>query len=75
MDPTLGIALGAVVVIAGIGGFFLLRRKRVVEEPTYHFNCPQCRRRLKYRAHQAGKKGGCPLCKHNFTFPLVPKET
>jgi hypothetical protein len=72
MSPTIWIALGVVVLVVAIGGFLLLRGKgRPKEEPVLHFNCPGCRRRLGYKARQAGHKGQCPKCRRPITFPVV----
>ncbi len=71
MDPVVGaLALGAVVAA---GAWLWLRRRghRPLEEPYYHFLCPGCRRRLRYRARQAGNQGQCSRCGKSFRFPAV----
>jgi hypothetical protein len=73
MTPTLIVVVVAVVVLAAIGAFLLFRSRPPKEEPIFHFNCPSCRRRLRYRAQQAGRQGACPQCKGVFTFPLAGK--
>jgi hypothetical protein len=64
-----------IVVILGVvgtSGIFLyrIRRNSKREEPVYHFNCPGCRRRLKFFARQAGHRGMCANCKTNLEFPV-----
>jgi hypothetical protein len=72
MSPTIWIAVAVGVLVLAVGGFLLLRgKRRPVEEPVLHFNCPGCRRRLGYRARQAGHKGQCPKCKRPITFPVA----
>ena len=39
------------------------------EEPVYHFRCPGCRRRLRYRRAQEGHAGKCSHCGHGVIFP------
>jgi hypothetical protein len=60
-----------VVVLGGIvGGFFWWSRSREpAEEETYHFRCPGCRRRLRYRQKQVGHKGQCSHCRQELVFP------
>jgi hypothetical protein len=61
---------GAAVLVAG--AFVAWTRLRgTPEEPTYHFRCPGCKRRLRYRARQVGHKGACSNCNRTLVFPPV----
>lgn len=69
MDALTG-ALTAGAVIALAGGYFLWTRLRAAtEEPMYHFRCPGCDRRLRYRARQVGHRGECSNCGQQLFFP------
>lgn len=68
MDTLVLLALGAAVVVAA-GVWVYLRQRAPTEEPFYHFRCPGCKRRLRYRARQAGHKGECSNCGRGLTFP------
>ncbi|MBI1914694.1 MAG: hypothetical protein HYS12_08150 [Planctomycetes bacterium] len=71
MDTTLVLlALGAVLATAA-GVWVYLRLRKPKEEPFYHFRCPGCKRRLRYRARQAGHAGECSNCGRALTFPPV----
>jgi hypothetical protein len=68
------IIVGVLGLLGTSGIFFYRKRLRSNrEEPVYHFNCPGCRRRLKFLARQAGHRGMCANCKTNLEFP-VPAE-
>jgi len=72
LSPTLWIILAVFVVVVAVGGLLVVRgRRRPKEEPVLHFKCPNCRRRLGYKARQAGHKGQCPQCKRPITFPVA----
>jgi hypothetical protein len=62
----------AILGVLFVCGFFLYRwlKRSGREEPVYHFSCPGCRRRLKFRARQAGHRGMCSNCKTNLEFPV-----
>jgi len=61
----------AVLVLAGGGYLFVRRRERrqATAEAFFHFRCPGCQRRLRFRARQAGHRGQCSHCGHDVTFP------
>jgi hypothetical protein len=63
------VALAVVVVIGGIFGYRAVQARRPKEEPRLHFKCPHCRRRLGYRASQAGHKAMCTHCFQHLRFP------
>jgi hypothetical protein len=73
MSQTLIYALAALVAFAAIGVFLFLWNRPPAEEEYFHFNCPGCKRRLRYKPQQAGRKGACPRCKESFMFPLAHK--
>jgi hypothetical protein len=69
-DPLLIGIVSAIVLLAALVGIIVYRRRRPAEdEEEFHFNCPSCGRRLRYRAKQAGHKGACPRCRETFDFP------
>ena len=63
----------ATLIVVGAVVVFLRRNRGPVEEETYHFVCPSCKRRLRYRARQVGNKGKCPQCGNELTFPPLSK--
>ena len=67
---TLLIVLGTALAVGLAAGVFVfVRWRRAGEEPYYHFRCTGCRRRLRYRARQAGHAGQCNNCGSQVTFP------
>jgi transcription initiation factor IIE alpha subunit len=75
MDPTILLAvLAAVAVLAG--GFLLVRRlgRRGVDATFHHFQCPGCRRRLRFQGRQVGHKGRCSHCGRDLVFPAVSQS-
>jgi len=69
--PIALISLTVLLAIANLVAWFRSRPSRRTE-PVYHFNCPACNQRLRYRARQVGNPGQCPRCKKRWTFPPVP---
>jgi DNA-directed RNA polymerase subunit RPC12/RpoP len=45
------------------------RRKQVKEETFFHYWCPKCGRKLRYRERQIGRLARCPLCERPIVFP------
>ena len=74
MDTPVLLALGAALA-AAVGVWMYLRMRTPTEEPFYHFRCPGCKRRLRYRARQAGHAGECSNCGRGIIFPPVTSET
>ena len=76
MDPVLIVVLIVVAILLGGAGYVFLRgrSKSAKGEDYYHFNCPGCRRKLRYRSRQAGHAGACPRCNKSFTFPIMPQN-
>jgi hypothetical protein len=64
-----------VVALVAVGGgiFWWSRTREAGEEETYHFRCPGCRRRLRYREKQVGHKGMCSNCGQELIFPPLSK--
>jgi transcription initiation factor IIE alpha subunit len=73
MTPTVIILIVVGAVIAWGGYRFLLSRPPK-EEEYYHFACPSCRRRLRFRERQSGHKGQCPQCGNGLTFPPISQS-
>jgi hypothetical protein len=75
---TLVVSVGAVLVLAAVGGYGLVRwrgeRRRAAEAVFYHFRCPGCQRRLRFQARQAGHKGQCSHCGQGVTFPATSQS-
>jgi predicted RNA-binding Zn-ribbon protein involved in translation (DUF1610 family) len=70
------IVLVSLVVILVLANGYALWRQRPskMDETIYHFNCPECGKRLRYRATQAGHKGMCPRCRAGWDFPPLPEK-
>ncbi len=71
MDLMLVVLVTALAAGLAVAGVVLVRWRRGGEEPYYHFRCAGCRRRLRYRARQAGHAGQCNHCGYQITFPPV----
>jgi hypothetical protein len=67
------VVLVVVLLLLGVGAFLILRGRKSEVEEYQNFNCPQCRRKLRYKTHQAGKPGACPRCGQRFNFPGMAK--
>jgi hypothetical protein len=73
MGPFVWVILVAAPLLLAGGGYVWLRaRQAPPAEGGYHFNCPNCRQRLRYNARQAGHAGQCPRCRKHLTFPGRP---
>jgi hypothetical protein len=72
MPTAVIVILVALVILAAAGIFLYVRSRPPPEEPIINFPCPHCKRKLRYRQGQAGRRGACPRCKGDFTFPLAP---
>jgi hypothetical protein len=72
MSTTTIILVIAVAIVLAVAVFVFIRSRPAREEPIYHFNCPHCRRKLRYRRKQAGRQGACPRCRQGFLFPMAP---
>jgi hypothetical protein len=67
------LALGALAAAGVVWAYLRLRAPR--QERFYHFRCPGCRRRLRYRKAQTGHAGKCSNCGHGVIFPPVSEVT
>lgn len=65
------ILIGSVVLLllANIGVLVYGRLKQKQDETVFHYNCPKCRRKLRYREGQIGRLAKCPLCERPIVFP------
>jgi hypothetical protein len=65
--------IAAVLLALAVAYWWWARPRSPPDEPEYHFRCPGCRRRLRYRAGRVGHRGVCPQCRQHFLFPPPPK--
>lgn len=68
------LALLLIIAVAGMSVahvvLFVQRlRRRAKNEVAFRVQCPQCRRKLRYRTRQIGRSGMCPRCRHKLVFP------
>jgi hypothetical protein len=77
-DLTTLALLGLAVLALGGGLAYVLARRnrglRDARDAYYHFRCPSCKRRLRYRSAQVGHKGKCSHCASPVTFPPVSQS-
>jgi hypothetical protein len=64
----------AVVAVLAIVAYVVVRSRRPREEAIYHFRCPGCKRRLRYRERQVGHKGTCSNCGQHLSFPPISES-
>jgi len=69
MTALTGILLLGGVAALAIGSYFFWPPRPAQEEVFYHFQCPACGRKLRFRARRAGKQGICPRCRKRCTYP------
>ena len=70
---TLSVA-GLVLVLGGLGYWLIMHqaaKRRAERDVFHHFYCPNCRRRLRFQAHQTGRSGACSHCRRPLVFPPV----
>jgi hypothetical protein len=76
MDGLVWLLCGLVVLALAIGAYLLLmRRGESAGETFLHFRCPGCKRRLRFRAGQAGHSGQCSHCGCKLTFPSASQAS
>jgi len=76
MNPMIWLLVALVLVALGIGAYrFVRARIGQREEPFLHFRCPGCKRRIRFRAKQAGHSGQCSHCGNKLTFPSASAAT
>ena len=73
-DITWILAIG-VLLAAGVGAWLYIRAQGPKEIQFFHFRCPGCHRRLRYKEQQAGHKGECSNCGRELLFPPVSEST
>ena len=66
---------GALVLVAAIVIYLVIRARPAKEEAFHHFRCPGCKRRIRYRTRQVGHKGNCSNCGRDLVFPPVALST
>jgi hypothetical protein len=69
MDTMTWILVGVGAFLAIVGFVVVRARRGPREEEVWHFNCPGCGRKLRYRPRQAGHAGKCPRCDRALIFP------
>jgi hypothetical protein len=70
MNALIWLILAGVIVALAVGAYLFVRsRGGPREEPYLHFRCPGCKRRIRFRAKQAGHNGQCSHCGGKLTFP------
>jgi hypothetical protein len=74
-DPTVIVIVVIVALALVVGVVVYLRTRPPEEEEPLHFNCPSCKRRLRYLPKQAGHQGACPRCRETFVFPGAAKPS
>lgn len=57
------------LVVVGVVAYLVLHLRKPKEEPFFHFRCPGCKRRIRYRERQVGHTGVCSHCGQSLTFP------
>jgi hypothetical protein len=72
MSTPVIIILVILALAAAAGTVVYVRTRPKPQEPIFHFNCPKCRRRLRFRLRQAGRQAACPRCRETFVFPDSP---
>jgi hypothetical protein len=76
-DMTGLIVLGSIVGVFAVGSscYLFVKWKKAQQtakgEEVYHFRCPGCNRRLRFRARQVGNKGKCSHCGGVVVFPPI----
>jgi DNA-directed RNA polymerase subunit RPC12/RpoP len=69
-DPLIWLVGAGVVAALAVGAYLFVRSRRTPRaEPYLHFRCPVCKRRIRFRASQAGHNGRCSHCGGKLTFP------
>ena len=71
-QATILLLVAGAAVVAAVG-YLVARARSPKEEPVFNFKCPNCHRKLRFRARQSGHRGACPQCKQALVFPPVGK--
>jgi hypothetical protein len=79
MGVLVGLLVAVVVLgVAGVGAYVVLRMRwqsASAGELYLHFRCPGCKRRLRFRAKQAGHSGQCSHCGNKLIFPAAAQAS
>ena len=67
--PIAIVCIFALLLVANIALSMRGRFSRGKEETFFHYKCPKCSRRLRYRQRQIGRLARCPLCERPIVFP------
>lgn len=67
--PFVLIGLVALLLIANVAIALHARMRQQKIEALFHYVCPKCSRRLRYRETQIGRLARCPLCERPIVFP------
>jgi hypothetical protein len=70
-----GILGGLFAILLGTHVALLIRNRKIAAAPEelYYFQCPKCKRKMRFREKQAGRLGACPLCRRPIVFPRLDK--
>jgi DNA-directed RNA polymerase subunit RPC12/RpoP len=67
--PTVIIGSVILLLVANIGVVVHSRLRQRKDEIVFHYHCPKCSRKLRYRESQIGRLAKCPLCERPIVFP------
>jgi predicted amidophosphoribosyltransferase len=67
--PITIISLFVLLLIANIASAVYGRVRKQKIEALFHYWCPKCGRKLRYRESQIGRLANCPLCERPIVFP------
>ena len=76
-DMMIWVLVGGVIIALAVGAYLFVLRSRggSTEEAYLHFRCTGCKRRLRFRASQAGHAGQCSHCGSKLTFPSASQSS
>ncbi len=72
---TVGWVTFVVMAALAYGCALWARSQARPRDPYHHFQCPSCRRRLRYRLRQVGHRGQCCNCRQPLIFPPLARST
>jgi DNA-directed RNA polymerase subunit RPC12/RpoP len=69
------VLVGLIVFLVCGTSYLIYRQRRsrspIFEDEVFHFRCPQCKRKLGFRARTAGKEVMCPGCRRMVLLPRL----